>query len=47
MEALGNTYLLYMLDGTTALTDLQNDRYPDIGTETYRQHVARTWETVQ
>ena len=47
IEALGNTYLLYMLDGTTALTDLQNDRYPDIGTETYRQHVARTWETVQ
>ena len=47
MEALGNTYLLYMLDRTTALTDLQNDRYPDIGTETYLQHVARTWDTVQ
>jgi uncharacterized protein YbjT (DUF2867 family) len=43
MEALGNTYLLYMLKGTTALTDLQNDRYPDIVAETYLQHVARTW----
>ena len=47
MEALGNTYLLYMLNGTTALTDLQNDRYPDIGTETYLQHVSRTWETIE
>ncbi len=47
LEALGNTYLLYMLNGTTALTDLQNDRYPDIDTETYRQHVARTWESLQ
>ena len=46
MEALGNTYLLYMLNGTTALTDLQNDRYSDLGTETYLQHVERTWESV-
>jgi uncharacterized protein YbjT (DUF2867 family) len=44
MEALGNTYLLYMLKGTTALTNRQNDRYPDIVAETYLQHVARTWE---
>ncbi len=43
MEALGNTYLLYMLKGTTALSTLQNDRYPDIGAESYLQHVARTW----
>jgi uncharacterized protein YbjT (DUF2867 family) len=45
MEALSNTYLLYMLKGTTALTDLQNDRYSDIVAETYLQHVARTWES--
>ena len=44
MAALGNTYILYMLDGTTALTDLQNGRYLDLRPETYRQHVARTWE---
>ncbi len=46
MEALGNAYLLYMLNGTTALTDLQNDRYSDLRTETYLQHVERTWESV-
>ena len=44
MAALGNTYILYMLDGTTALTDLQNGRYLDLRPETYRQHVERTWE---
>lgn len=44
MEALGNTYILYMLDGRTALTDLRNDRYPDIVPETYVEHVRRTWE---
>ena len=47
MEALGNTYLLYMLKGTTALSTLQNDRYPDIVAESYLQHVARTWESVR
>jgi hypothetical protein len=45
MEALSNTYFLYMLNGTTALTDLQNDRYPDIATDTDLQYVARTWES--
>ena len=44
MAALGNTYILYMLDGTTALTDLQNARYLDLRPENYRQHVERTWE---
>jgi uncharacterized protein YbjT (DUF2867 family) len=47
MEALGDTYLLYMLKGTTALTDLQDERYPDLVAETYLQHVARTWESGQ
>jgi hypothetical protein len=36
-----------MLDGTAGLTELQNDRYPDISTETYLQHVARTWGSIQ
>jgi uncharacterized protein YbjT (DUF2867 family) len=31
---LMGTYLLYMLSGQTALTDLQNDRYPDITPKT-------------
>ena len=44
MAALGNTYILYMLDGTTALTDLQNGRYLDLRPETYQQHIERTWE---
>ena len=44
MAALGNTYILYMLDGTTALTDLQNGRYLDLTPESYQQHVERTWE---
>ena len=43
MEALGNTYLLYMLNGRTALDDLQNDRYPDVQPETYTEYVKRTW----
>ena len=47
MEALGNTYLLYMLNGRTALADLQNTRYLDLGLETYLQHVVRTWESVK
>jgi hypothetical protein len=45
MEAVGNIYLLYLLNGTTALPDLQNDRYPDIATDTYLQHLAWTWES--
>ena len=44
MEALGDTYLLYMLTGRTALDDLQNERYADLRPERYDEHVARTWE---
>jgi len=44
IEALGNTYILDMLNGRTALADPQNDRYPDLRPETYVQHVERTWE---
>ena len=47
MEVLGNTYILYMLNGQTALTDLQNDRYPNVVPEDYVDHVRRTWETRQ
>ena len=42
MEALGNTYLLYMLNGQTALDDLQNERYPDLRPESYVDHLRRT-----
>ena len=45
MKALGETYILYMLNGKTSLTDLKNDRYPDIRPESYVEHVQRTWET--
>ena len=34
-------YLLYMLTGQTALKDLQNDRYPDIKLETFREFSAQ------
>ena len=44
MEALGNTYLLYMLNGRTSLDDLQNDRYADLRPESYAEHVRRTWQ---
>jgi uncharacterized protein YbjT (DUF2867 family) len=40
------TYQLYMLTGQTALTDLQNQRYPDIKLESFAQFTARqpsTW----
>ncbi len=35
-------YLLYMLNGQTALTDLQNDRYPDIKLEKFADFAARS-----
>ena len=35
-------YLLYMLTGQTALSDLQNDRYPDVKLESFAQFAART-----
>ena len=34
-------YLLYMLNGQTALSDLQNDRYPDVKLETFADFAAR------
>ena len=33
-------YLLYMLNGQTALSDLQNDRYPDLRLESFRTYAA-------
>lgn len=35
-------YLLYMLNGQTALSDLQNDRYPDLKLETFAEFAARS-----
>ena len=35
-------YLLYMTNGQTALTDLQNRRYPDLKLEGFAQFAART-----
>ena len=35
-------YQLYMLTGQTALTDLQNSRYPDLVLESFAQFAART-----
>ena len=35
-------YLLYMLNGQTALSDLQNDRYPDVKFETFTDLAARS-----
>ena len=35
-------YLLYMTTGQTALTDLQNDRYPDVQLTHFAEYVART-----
>ena len=43
-EALGDTYLLYMIDGQTRLDDLQNARYPDIRPESYVEHVRKHWK---
>jgi uncharacterized protein YbjT (DUF2867 family) len=34
-------YLLYMTNGQTALTHLQNDRYPDLKLETFAQFASR------
>lgn len=34
-------YQLYMLTGQTALTDLQNDRYPDLKLESFAEFAAR------
>jgi hypothetical protein len=34
-------YQLYMLTGQTALSDLQNDRYPDVKLENFAQFAAR------
>jgi uncharacterized protein YbjT (DUF2867 family) len=41
-QAVMLAYQLYMLNGQTALTDLQNDRYPDVALETLRAFSART-----
>lgn len=35
-------YHLYMLNGQTALSNLQNDRYPDVKLETFAQFAARS-----
>jgi uncharacterized protein YbjT (DUF2867 family) len=35
-------YQLYMLNGQTALSDLQNDRYADVRLETFTDFVSRT-----
>lgn len=35
-------YALYMLNGQTALDDLQTDRYPDLKLESFVDYVART-----
>ena len=35
-------YQLYMLTGQTAITDLQNSRYPDVKLETFADFAART-----
>lgn len=35
-------YLLYMTTGQTALTDLQNDRYPDLALESFADFAARS-----
>ena len=38
-------YLLYMTNGQTALTDLQNDRYPDVRFESFADFAARELTT--
>ena len=35
-------YLLYMLTGQTALSDLQNERYPDLKLESFREFAERS-----
>jgi uncharacterized protein YbjT (DUF2867 family) len=41
-KAVMLAYQLYMLTGQTALSGLQNDRYPDLRLESFAQFVART-----
>ena len=41
-KAVMLAYQLYMLTGQTALSDLQNDRYPDLKLESFAQFAART-----
>ena len=40
-KAVGLAYQLYMLTGQTALSDLQNHRYPDMRLETFAQFAQR------
>ncbi len=42
LEAVMLAYQLTMLTGQTALSDLQNDRYPDLKLESFAQFAART-----
>ncbi len=39
-------YMLYMLNGQTALTDHQNDRYADVQLESFAAYAARKFATV-
>ena len=41
-KAVMLAYQLYMLTGQTALSDLQNDRYPDLKLESFALFTART-----
>ncbi len=41
-KAVMLAYQLYMLTGQTALSGLQNDRYPDLKLESFAQFAART-----
>ncbi len=41
-KAVMLAYQLYMLTGQTALSDLQNDRYPDVKLESFARFAART-----
>ena len=38
-------YLLYMTNGQTALSDLQNDRYPDMRFESFADYIAHAVPT--
>lgn len=39
-------YLVLMLTGQAALSDLQNERYPDLRPETFDAYALRTWPTL-
>jgi len=41
-KAVMLAYQLYMLTGQTALSDLQNHRYPDVQMESFAQFAGRT-----